>query len=221
MLKGHIHIDGMPLHIIDTAGLQESPDTVEQIGIERAWQEINKADLLLFIQDGSTTQPDTPLAVPFAEKLQQGNALPPITIVRNKVDLTQETVAVSTSPEGYPVIHLSAKSQDGLSLLREHLKQKVGYSGSNEGQFMARRRHIDALQNAQQHVLTGQFNQDAMAGELLAEELRISQQYLSKLSEFSSDDLLGKIFSSFYWQISPTLISVTVFFMPANPTANQ
>lgn len=199
VLKEHIHIDGMPLHIIDTAGLRESPDIVEQIGIERAWQEINKADLLLFIQDGSTTQPDTPLAIPFAENLQQGNALPPITIVRNKADLTQETVAVSTSPEGYPVIHLSAKSQDGLSLLREHLKQKVGYSGSNEGQFMARRRHIDALQNAQQHVLTGQSQlQDAMAGELLAEELRISQQYLSEITgEFSSDDLLGKIFSSF------------------------
>lgn len=199
VLKEQIHIDGMPLHIIDTAGLRESPDTVEQIGIERAWQEINKADLLLFIQDGTTTDPQTPLSIPFAQHWQADDSLPPITIVRNKADLTHEPVAFSTSSDGYPVLALSAKSQQGLSLLREHLKQKVGYSGSNEGQFMARRRHIQALESAQHHVLTGQTQlQDAMAGELLAEELRIAQQFLSEITgEFSSDDLLGQIFSSF------------------------
>lgn len=198
VLKEHIHIDGMPLHIIDTAGLRESPDTVEQIGIERAWSEINKADLLLFIQDSVTTDLSLPIDIPFAEQRQTAS-LPSITVIRNKADLSHEAISMSKSVEGYPVLHLSAKSKEGMTLLREHLKQKVGYTGNTEGQFMARRRHIDALQNAEQHVLTGQSQlEDAMAGELLAEELRIAQQYLSEITgEFSSDDLLGKIFSSF------------------------
>ena len=197
VLKEHIHIDGMPLHIIDTAGLRESPDKVEQIGIERAWQEMNNADLILLIQDSTSTKADEKIEIP-AFGGQQTESLPDITVVRNKADLSGETVGTSEQ-QGHPVISLSVKEQTGVELLREHLKQRMGYSGSNEGQFMARRRHIDALLAAQEHVLIGQEQLLAtMAGELLAEELRLAQQSLSEITgEFSSDDLLGRIFSSF------------------------
>ncbi|UAA38795.1 tRNA uridine-5-carboxymethylaminomethyl(34) synthesis GTPase MnmE [Paraneptunicella aestuarii] len=197
VLKEHIHIDGMPLHIIDTAGLRESPDKVEQIGIERAWQEMNNADLILLIQDSTSTSIDEKIEIP-AFGGQQSDSLPDITVIRNKADLSNEPIGV-TEQQGYPVITLSVKDQSGIEQLREHLKQRMGYSGSNEGQFMARRRHIDALLSAQEHVLIGQEQLLAtMAGELLAEELRLAQQSLSEITgEFSSDDLLGRIFSSF------------------------
>lgn len=197
VLREHIQIDGMPLHIIDTAGLRESPDQVEQIGIERAWNEIRQADRVLFMVDSQETSaihPDDIWPEFFAE-------LPddmPFTVIRNKVDLTQQSVGLDEH-NGIPVLHLSAKSGAGIELLREHLKHCVGYSSTSEGSFMARRRHLDALAKAKTHLLQGQEQlESSLAGELLAEELRLAQQHLNEITgEFTSDDLLGQIFGSF------------------------
>lgn len=198
VLKEHIHIDGMPLHIIDTAGLRESPDKVEQIGIERAWQEINNADLILLIQDSTDPSANEDAQITFVKENRSTSELPPITIVKNKADLSKEPIGLDES-RSHPVITLSAKAQEGITLLKSHLKQRMGFQGNTEGQFLARRRHIEALVSAQEHVLIGQEQLIAsMAGELLAEELRLAQQSLSEITgEFTSDDLLGKIFTSF------------------------
>ena len=121
-----------------------------------------------------------------------------ITVIRNKVDLGGEQPGFDDHPT-HPVIRLSAKQAQGIDHVREHLKSCIGFEGTQEGSFMARRRHLDALERAQQHLYTGQEQLEAhVAGEILAEELRLTQQYLSEITgEFTSDDLLGKIFSSF------------------------
>lgn len=198
VLKEHIHIDGMPLHIIDTAGLRESPDKVEQIGIERAWQEIEQADKVLLMVDATEVQSLDPSQIwpEFIAKLPPNM---PVTIIRNKVDLL-ESEKQNISVEGeLPVISISAREQLGINELKIHLKKAMGYQGTTEGTFMARRRHLDALENAAQHLDTGKEQLHSfIAGEILAEELRVAQQYLNEITgEFSSDDLLGRIFSSF------------------------
>ncbi|WP_125718627.1 tRNA uridine-5-carboxymethylaminomethyl(34) synthesis GTPase MnmE [Pseudoalteromonas rubra] len=197
VLREHIHIDGMPLHIIDTAGLRDSPDKVEQIGIERAWDEIRAADHVLFMVDGTETNETDPARIwpEFIEQLPQGMD---ITVIRNKVDLSGEPTGTSHD-HGHALIRLSAKDSDGIDLLREHLKACIGFTGATEGGFMARRRHLDALERAAEHLEIGQTQLEMhIAGEILAEELRLTQQHLNEITgEFTSDDLLGKIFSSF------------------------
>ena len=197
VLREHIHIDGMPLHIIDTAGLREASDQVEQIGIERAWQEIEQADRVLFMVDGTTTDATDPHAIwpDFIDRLPAGLG---ITVIRNKADLTGEPLQAELN-QAVPVFRLSAKTGSGIEALREHLKACMGFEGTNEGSFLARRRHLDALERAHQHLLTGQEQLHSfIAGEILAEELRLTQQHLNEITgEFSSDDLLGRIFSSF------------------------
>ncbi|WP_199610143.1 tRNA uridine-5-carboxymethylaminomethyl(34) synthesis GTPase MnmE [Flocculibacter collagenilyticus] len=197
VLREHIHIDGMPLHIIDTAGLRESPDKVEQIGIQRAWDEIKQADRVLFMVDATTTDETDPHKIwpEFVARLPENIGL---TVIRNKVDLSGESAGQSDANQ-HPVYHLSAKDGSGITLLKQHLKDCMGFQGSTEGGFMARRRHLDALDNAAHHLYSGKDQLEAhIAGEILAEELRITQQYLNEITgEFSSDDLLGKIFSSF------------------------
>ncbi|KZN44324.1 tRNA uridine-5-carboxymethylaminomethyl(34) synthesis GTPase MnmE [Pseudoalteromonas luteoviolacea] len=197
VLREHIHIDGMPLHIIDTAGLRESPDKVEQIGIERAWEEISGANHVLFMVDGTETLETDPLKIwpEFMEKLPKGMD---ITVIRNKIDLCNEHQGLCQQGD-YPVLRLSAQTNTGIDILREHLKACIGFTGANEGGFMARRRHLDALERAAEHLEIGQTQLEMhIAGEILAEELRLTQQYLSEITgEFTSDDLLGKIFSSF------------------------
>lgn len=197
VLKEHIHIDGMPLHIIDTAGLRESDDKVEQIGIERAWQEIAQADQVLLVVDSTTTAMLTAeqLWPEFMQKLPTNVG---VTIIRNKADTSGETIG-SNTVDGVTTIHLSASQQQGIDLLASHLKASMGYESGNEGQIIARRRHLDALDKASNHINNGQYQlQTFNAGELLAEELRISQHHLSEITgEFTSDDLLGKIFGSF------------------------
>ncbi|WP_339879497.1 tRNA uridine-5-carboxymethylaminomethyl(34) synthesis GTPase MnmE [Pseudidiomarina gelatinasegens] len=197
VLPEHIQIDGMPLHIIDTAGLRDSPDEVERIGIQRAWDEIRGADRVLFMVDATETNAVHPADI-WPEFFEQLADDLPFTVIRNKVDLNEEPVAIEDI-HGIPVLHLSAKTGRGVELLREHLKHCVGYTATSEGSFMARRRHLDALERAQQHLLTGQEQlEQNLAGELLAEELRLTQQHLNEITgEFTSDDLLGKIFSSF------------------------
>ncbi|NTS76348.1 tRNA uridine-5-carboxymethylaminomethyl(34) synthesis GTPase MnmE [Catenovulum sp. SM1970] len=200
VLSEQIHIDGMPLHIIDTAGLRESPDEVEQIGIERAWKEIANADRVMLVVDANDTEHSPEDFWPeFFEKLPSDMG---VTLVRNKIDeLSQDAIekAGYTEEEPYPVVRVSAKTHDGLDALKEHLKACMGYQSSTEGQFMARRRHLDAIARALSQLENGLYQlESAAAGELLAEELRLAQQHLNEITgEFTSDDLLGKIFSSF------------------------
>lgn len=196
ILREHIQIDGLPLHIIDTAGLRESADAVEQEGIRRAWAEIEKADRILLLHDATQAMDEPEKAL--LEQLAAAG--PPITRVINKVDLLAGVPTPSEPPQEISdELFVSAKTGQGLDPLREHLKACVGYQAGGEGQFMARRRHLEALSLAQHHLEQGQQQlQEYAAGELLAEELRQAQMALSKITgEFTADDLLGQIFSSF------------------------
>lgn len=197
VLREHIHLDGMPLHIIDTAGLRDTTDTVEQIGIERAWNEINTADRVLFMVDGTTTDAVDPHDIwpDFIDRL------PPrlgITVIRNKADLTGENLLM-TEEQGHSVFRISAKTGLGVDSVKQHLKSLMGYQSNLEGGFIARRRHLEALDVAASHLQLGKEQLEVyLAGELLAEELRMCQLALSEITgKFTSDDLLGKIFSSF------------------------
>lgn len=197
VLREHIHIDGMPLHIIDTAGLRETPDEVESIGIERAWNEIEQADRVLLMVDGTETQSTLPHDIwpEFVDRLPHPER---ITVIRNKADLTGEASGFMEGQDS-TVISISAKDGVGVQTLREHLKTIMGFDAANEGGFIARRRHIDALNQAKTFLDNG-LDQllGASAGELLAEDLRMAQNALNEITgEFSSDDLLGKIFGSF------------------------
>lgn len=197
VLTEQIHIDGMPLHIIDTAGLRESPDKVEQIGIERAWQEIQQADRVLLMLDASNEKiEDIQSYWPeFFDKLPKNIGL---TVIRNKADISMAPTGL-TKENSLDTITLSAKNGSGVDILKEHLKAIMGFQGSTEGGFMARRRHLTALNKAHEHLITGLDQLESfVAGEILAEELRICQQELDQITgEFTSDDLLGRIFSSF------------------------
>ena len=198
VLREQIHIDGMPLHIIDTAGLRDSPDEVEQIGIQRAWQEIHKADRILLMVDSKSSACDTDPTQIWPEFVAQLANRDNLTLVRNKVDLTEESVGV-TQVNDIPVISLSAKNQDGVEHLTQHLKDVMGYDSTTEGGFIARRRHIEALNKAQDFLNAGSLQlHDFGAGELLAEDLKEAQNALSEITgAFTSDDLLGRIFGSF------------------------
>ncbi|TAL59209.1 MAG: tRNA uridine-5-carboxymethylaminomethyl(34) synthesis GTPase MnmE [Legionella sp.] len=190
VMREHILLDDIPLHIVDTAGLRESNDPVEIEGIKRAWLELHKADCVLLVIDMNDLET--------AELLSQEikDALPdsvPIISIFNKIDLKNEVAR----KEDFTVF-LSAKSGEGIDALKDLIKQTVGYQ-PNEGQFLARRRHLLALDEAKAFLLTGQQQLfEHRAGELLAEDLRLAHQALSQITgEFSSDDLLGHIFSSF------------------------
>ena len=197
VLREHIHIDGMPLHIIDTAGLRDATDEVERIGISRAWTEIEQADRIILMLDSSDPE-SADLSKVRSEFLAKLPTTLPVTIVRNKIDLNGEQASESEQ-DCYQIISLSAQTHDGVQLLREHLKQAMGFQTGMEGGFLARRRHLDALEKAAEHLQIGLVQlTEFHAGELLAEELRLVQTYLSEITgEFTSDDLLGNIFSSF------------------------
>ncbi len=197
VLKEDIIIDGMPLHIIDTAGLRDSDDKVEQIGVARAWQEIEKADRILLVVDASTVSSEDPEQIwpEFINKVPQSI---PVTLIRNKADLTQEPVNLHQDGDT-TIIAVSAKQGLGIEKLRDHLKAAAGFRATNADGFSARRRHITALESAydslqQAKVQLLEYN----AGELVAEDLLQAQNYLNEITgEFNADDLLGKIFSSF------------------------
>lgn len=197
VLREYIHLDGLPLHIIDTAGLRQSEDIVEQQGIQRAWQEIEKADQLLLVIDSITDVKLTPQQL-WQEFAKQWPADLKLTVVYNKIDVSHQQPTIEQKADG-AYIKLSAKTGAGMDLLKQHLKASVGFTASGEGNFIARRRHLDALTRAKQALLNGQEQLlTQRAGELLAEDLRQAQQALSEITgEFSSDDLLGRIFSSF------------------------
>lgn len=197
VLREHIHIDGMPLHIIDTAGLRDSPDEVEQIGIARAWEEIRQADRILLMVDATTTDETEPHRL-WPDFIDQLPASAPVTVIRNKVDLSGEQVGF-TEADPAPVLRLAARSGEGLELLRDHLKTCMGYASTTEGGFLARRRHLVALEKAAGSLQDGQAQLDGFgAGELLAEDLRMAADALGEITgTMTPDDLLGKIFSSF------------------------
>jgi tRNA modification GTPase len=188
ILRAEIHLDGMPLHIIDTAGLRESDDAVEQEGIRRAWKAIEQADrVLLLVNDASGV---TDIDKEIMERLPHGLNT---TVIRNKIDLSDGVPGIINNE-----IRLSARSGEGVEQLRTFLKQSMGYVGEGEGAFMARRRHLDALARTDENLQRGQLLLASGSGELLAEELRQAQQSLGEITgEVSSDDLLGKIFTSF------------------------
>jgi tRNA modification GTPase len=191
VLREHIHIDGMPLHVIDTAGLRESEDRIEREGVRRAWLEIRGADRVLLVMDDRDG--DVALDGEFAGGLE-GMAL---TVVRNKIDLTGRSSGLADGPLG-PEVAVSALTGLGLEALRTHLKSCVGYEGSAQGTFIARRRHLEALARAESALERGREQLGLRAGELLAEELRAAQQALGEITgEFTTEDLLDRIFSSF------------------------
>ena len=193
VLKESIQIDGMPLHIIDTAGLRDggkAADVVEQEGMRRARVEIAKADKVLLLMDAREAEPQD-LLDSLPERLD-------VTRISNKIDLLGLAPALVQTDQGTH-IYLSVKTGAGMDLLREHLKQSVGYRADADDVFIARSRHLQALNAAAEFIQSAlqqlTFNQ---AGELVAEDLRQAQQHLAEITgEFSSDDLLGKIFSSF------------------------
>ncbi|MBE0509529.1 MAG: tRNA uridine-5-carboxymethylaminomethyl(34) synthesis GTPase MnmE [Chromatiales bacterium] len=192
VLHEQIQIDGLPLHIIDTAGLRETDDPVEQQGIKRAWQAIEQADrILLLVDDRIGISPADELI------LSQLPKQIPLSILRNKCDLSAQPAGL-ISAQAIPTLRLSAKAGLGMDSLRAHLKQSVGYQENSEGQFIARRRHLDALNRAAANLQQARLHMQQGSGELLAEELRLAQQALGEITgEVSSDALLGRIFSSF------------------------
>lgn len=193
ILRAEINIDGLPLHIIDTAGLRASSDPVEQEGMRRAWQQIQNADRILLLVDDRAGVTDADRAL-----LARMPAADRLTLVLNKIDQTGRTPGLSDAEDGSQLA-VSAKADLGFDALRSHLKDIMGYHGTAEGAFIARRRHVDALHRALDAVLSGIAQlAERNAGELLAEDLRLAQQQLGTITgEFTSDDLLGEIFSSF------------------------
>jgi tRNA modification GTPase len=193
VLREHIQIDGLPLHIIDTAGLHDSSDPIEQAGMQRTWRAIENADRVLLVIDDRLGFTAADAAI-----LEQLPAGLPHTRISNKIDLSGRTPGLTAS-DALVEVALSAHTGAGLDDLRTHLKHCVGFTEQAEGGFSARRRHLDALERARQHVEEGsrQLNEQH-AAELLAEELRQAQQALGEITgEFTTEDLLDRIFSSF------------------------
>lgn len=194
VLREHIHIDGLPLHIIDTAGIRETADLIELEGIRRAQKVISEADQILWVVNAENAN-FSDLFTGF----DQTFPLNKLTVICNKIDLCAKKPSVEQHPKGYWLVYLSAKTGEGIDLLRTHLKSSLGFLGTTESTFIARRRHLDALERAGLHRDKTQLGlQQHHAVELIAEELRLAQQALSEITgEFLPDDLLGEIFSRF------------------------
>jgi len=195
VLRERISIDGLPLHILDTAGLREAPDDVEAEGIRRARHEISRADRVLFVVDAADAQSIAAID----HDLQHVPAKIPLTLVFNKVDRSGDDIRVVAGQGDTPRVYLSAFTGAGLDGLRQHLKDCIGFHPAAAGALSARTRHVDALRRARAHVETAhQLFTERHAGELVAQELLDAHRCLGEITgEVSSDDLLGKIFSSF------------------------
>ena len=190
VLKETIHIDGMPLHIIDTAGLHNSNNIIEQEGIRRAHTEINNADVVLLVYDAKDKLADLSI-LPEAVKNK------PIIYIRNKIDLLKAKAKIN-EVENQTEVSLSAKNGDGIDLLRQALSEVAGYNPDGEGVFLARKRHILAIDLTLNYINSAIEQLEGGASELVAEDLRQAGMSLGTITgEFSSDDLLGEIFSSF------------------------
>ena len=189
-IKSAIQINGVPLHIIDTAGLRETDDEVEKIGIARTYRASETADIALILVDATH-------GIGQAEKLILGRLPHEIAKIwiHNKIDMSQESPQI-LEKHGEIHIFLSAKTGEGLELLKQYLLKQVGYQQNAEGVFMARARHLEALKQVVQHLEIATVH--IKSAELVAEELRLAQEALSAITgEFTPDDLLGEIFSKF------------------------
>ena len=187
VLREHIQLEGVPVQLVDTAGLRLNPGVIEQQGIQRARQAMAEADRVLWVYDGATgaAQVDHDVIPPNV----------PVTLVHNKADLSGMPLGC-TEMAGRVTVALCARDQRGMDHLRQHLAACLGLDTQTEGDFMARRRHLVAIAEAADHL--DHACQHALAGELLAEDLRLSQLALAQITgEFSADDLLGAIFSQF------------------------
>jgi tRNA modification GTPase len=193
LLRADIQLDGLPLRVVDTAGLRISTDPIEREGVRRAREQIDQADRVLWVVDDAA-DPETVALEPHL--LPAGLAL---TLVRNKIDLSGRRPALNEHTGGLVELACSVQTGEGLGLLREHLKACAGYIGPVGGEFSARRRHLEALQRAQRYLNAAQaVFTDTGSAELMAEDLRLAQQALGEITgAFSSDDLLGKIFGEF------------------------
>ena len=202
VLRESIQIDGLPLNIIDTAGLRESPDQVEQEGIRRAWKEIESADLLLMVADAHNAKSNGQLtlesSLPLSDRSLADIGAKKILLL-NKIDLLSAANLEMPDTRDIELLAVSAKTGEGLTALREKIKTLAGFRDQHTGTFSARRRHLVALEHARDALLQGQRQLSGhQAGELLAEDLRAAQRALEEITgAFSSDDLLGRIFSSF------------------------
>jgi tRNA modification GTPase len=199
VLRQHVHLDGLPLNLVDTAGLRIATDVVEAEGVRRARHEMARADRVLYIVDagiaGTTDEKDL---AQWAAEPDQLPAGVPVTLVFNKIDLTGAPARLDETARP-PRVFLSARTGSGLELLRSHLKASAGYRELDSGAFSARRRHLDALSRARQHVQNAaDILSSTRAFELFAEDLRLAQHALGEITgEFTSEDLLGEIFGSF------------------------
>jgi len=217
VVREQILLDGMPLHLIDTAGLRDTEDLVELEGIRRTQRAFNEADLVILMLDDRHFDDSADIIKPVGgirnlvtEKIDRpssDNALQKVfialdengqrierLIIRNKIDMTEHRAGISADG----VLYLSAKTGDGVEDLKDYLKTKMGLRQNTEGTFMARRRHLDALQRARMAFTTALKQAEHFHHELLAEELRQAQRALGEITgEFTADDLLGQIFSTF------------------------
>jgi tRNA modification GTPase len=195
VLRQQVHLDGLPLNLVDTAGLRAAVDVAEVEGVRRARNEMSRADRVLYIVDAGIGDNDSES---WAAELEQLPAGVPVTLVFNKIDLTGRPARLDETAAP-PRVFLSARTGLGLDLLRTHLKATVGYRETESGALAARRRHLDALQRARQHVQSAADTlSSTRAFELFAEDLRLAQHALGEITgEFTSDDLLGEIFGSF------------------------
>ena len=190
VLKETIHIDGMPIHIIDTAGLHDSDDVVEQEGIRRAHNEINNADIILLVFDSRDSKANLSI-LPDSVKNK------PKILVRNKIDLAGHKSSVK-KVGNITEISISAKNGDGIDKVREYLSEFAGLNSGIEGVFVARKRHLDAIEETLEFINSASSQLNSGSSELVAEDLRQAGMKLGQITgEFSSDDLLGEIFSSF------------------------
>jgi len=187
ILREQIQIDGLLLHLIDTAGLREANNEIEQIGISKAKENFASCDHILLVVDSSS-------AYDLAALKQNFPANIPLTVVFNKIDLSNKSAKI-TQQTNNTEIYLSAKTGAGLDLLRNHLKQSAGFMGVSESSFSARKRHVIALRQAKEDLKNAQKQ---VMSELLAEDLRRASQNLAEITgQFTTDDLLEIIFSSF------------------------
>lgn len=189
-LRETIQVNGIPLHIVDTAGLRETEDEVERLGIARSWQEIERADVVLHLIDARTglTQADQSIASQMPIGIEQ-------IVLFNKSDLVDHPCGREESA-GRVNLWLSAKTGVGMEALEQELLRVAGWQAGTEDVFLARERHLKAIDNALMHLFAAQSQSDHI--ELFAEELRLAQEALNSITgEFSSDDLLGEIFSRF------------------------
>jgi len=200
VLREHIEIDGLPLHIVDTAGLREADNAVEQEGIRRAERELASADHVLLVSDAQADGSRNPLT--YVERFRA--CLPegvPVTLLRNKIDLTDDTPGLDPEPAPglQAVIGLSAKKGEGIEILRQHLLACAGLDGPEVSDFSARERHVRALERCRDHLEAGRGQlRHHGAAELIAEDLRYAQDALGEITgRFHNDELLGEIFGSF------------------------